>query len=133
MKSSTTFDLPDPDWEGVRSDIKANRHLLCMPGRAAAPGTLTIELYHLDIPSPIGIVWFGFAANRETIEVFSSWVNEAVRRCGVRSAIHRSMLAYYPTIRRLVSQHGTPDGAAWMSAVGYRQSATGWEFVRSQQ
>jgi len=115
-------------WQSLRKQIKARRDLVTMFGRAAIPGTQTIELFHYDLPMPLCVVWYQFSG-LDCIQIDNSFVFEHVRRCGLRTMAHEQLLRAYPD-HWFLSGAGTKSGAAWMRAVGYRQTSSGWEFRR---
>lgn len=94
----------------------------------AFPGTYQITALVPEMPQPLGAVWIRFEGDT-TISVLNSWVFEPVRRCGVRSAMHRHMLAIFPSCDRVVTGLSTLDGRAWMQANGYTRTKDGWELI----
>lgn len=113
-------------WKQLRDDCKNGRGTQLLSGEAAASGIHTLEVYHKDFVGPIAVVWFIFSG-LDRIEILNSNVDERLRRCGLRTMIHKCMLRFYPT-RIIVSSTGSKLGIAWMKAAGYKQAASGWEY-----
>lgn len=107
------------------------KHLLVdFAWEGTCPGTMLVRATVPSFPFPVGVVWFRFEPNA-TISVYQSFVTDHFRRCGVRSAIHRAMLARYPSVRRVVTGRSTADGQAWLAATGFRRLSNGdWEYRR---
>lgn len=112
-------------WRQLRDKLKHENGLSFHYGKAGAPGTFTAEAYHEDCPMPLCVVWFGFVG-LNAIQIQNSFTFEYVRRCGLRTFIHRKMLEAYPG-RYILSGAGTKSGQAWMKSVGYKQTKAGWE------
>ena len=117
----------DPYFKQVRGEIKTkSRCLSIQMGEAGNAGIHTIEAYHCDFVGPVAVVWFLFSA-RDRIEILNSYVDERLRRCGLRTYIHEAFLRYYPN-RVIVSHSGSKYGLAWMKATGYKLTESGWEY-----
>lgn len=115
----------EPQREEARDPAKRQFHF----GETNVPGCCTLAVCIPSMPMPLGTVWFRFVGN-STIEILWSYVVDPVRRCGLRTALHETLLSSYPTVRRVMSANGTDDGGrAWLKAMGFqRAAATGdWE------
>jgi hypothetical protein len=117
-------------WDSIKQEIVAKSDkLIALYGHAAAPGVRTLEAYHIEMPQPLGIVWFSHCGLK-TIEILSSYTESHVQRCGIRTFIHKSMLSGYPTVDRIISGSGTESGKAWMIKQGYTETPDGWVYQR---
>jgi len=117
----------------LRHELKSRSNLLAYGfGQSAICGTFTAEAHHKEMPMPLAIVWFSFTGS-VCIQILHSYVNERYRRCGLRTYLHERILAAYPDVNLLMSQHGTAAGEAWMLATGYTKGPLGWEFHRQSQ
>lgn len=116
-------------WKSVCEDIRARRKLRALFGHAAIPGSFTVEAYHDDCPMPLAVVWYGFFG-LQGIQIQNSFTFEHVRRSGLRTYLHETMLYGYPG-HYILSGAGTKSGEAWMKAIGYRRTKAGWEFKRA--
>lgn len=121
---------PADDYADMQNEAKASLDLSWHyePG---CPGTVAVVATIPSMPLPMGIVWIRFPGNH-TIETLGSFVDSRVRRCGVRTAIHRFMLSTWPEVRKVITTSGTDYGLPWMKATGFRfRETTGdWEYVR---
>lgn len=123
--------MKDKVFDRIRLEIRNEHGLSVLSGKCGAAGIFTTEVYHTAFLGPICVVWFNFCAN-DRIQVLNSYVDERLRRCGLRTMVHKQMLEWYPN-RTIVSSHGTKSGQAWMKAVGYKQTEAGWEFKRKEK
>jgi hypothetical protein len=112
-------------WDDTRRLARENL-LVFYNYMTVAPGTIQLTAFAPELPQPLGAVWFRFEDD-DTVGILNTFVWEPVRRCGVRRRMHRQMLALWPGIRRIRTGLSTLDGRAWMKAMGYRKTATGWE------
>lgn len=87
----------------------------------AHPGTYAVTASIPSCAHPMGIVWFRDVGNT-AVETLGSFVDSRVRRCGVRSAIHRWMLKTFPNVNRVITTSGTDYGMAWMKAAGFKKN-----------
>jgi hypothetical protein len=113
-------------FQRLRKLVRERRGLTVLYGKAANPGTFTVEIFHEEMPMPVCVVWFRFFG-LEGIEIDNSFTFEYLRRCGLRTMAHNFLVRAYPE-HYFLSGAGTKSGAAWMKAVGYRQTSAGWEF-----
>lgn len=120
--------IMDAYFKQVRQDIKARRKLCIASGESGNAGVHTIEAYHTDFIGPIAVVWYMFSG-RDRLEILNSYVDERLRRCGLRTHLHEAFIKFYPE-RVIVSNTGTKTGLAWMKATGYKlvQNGAGWEY-----
>jgi hypothetical protein len=109
------------------------RHLLRIDYRweKSCPGTYAVTATIPSWPVPMGVVWFRDVGNT-AIETLSSFVDSRVRRCGVRTQIHRWMLASFPSVNRIITTSGTDYGLAWLKATGFKVNprTKDWEYHR---
>lgn len=84
------------------------------------PGTLAAEFVMDDLASPVGTVWFRAVGNA-TIEILHSYVWPQVRRCGVRTAIHRALQQWYPGFGFMTAESSGPAAKAWLEKMGFVQ------------
>jgi len=125
-------------WPLRQSDIRAElskddslrQTVVVQYGRAAIPGTFTLEAYHNDFPMPLAVIWFGLVGlNKIQINNIYTW--EPVRRCGLMTLLQTKMLQWHPG-RDLVTGAGTKLGRAWMLANGWKKTEAGWERQRNK-
>lgn len=114
--------------EAIRQQLRKGEFTMQL-GNSTIPGTFTIECRHADMAVPLGTVWFRHVGH-ETLEVLNSFVHELFRRCGLRTAMHNQLLAYWPSNTRIITDGGTKDGLAWMASVGFVATPDWWEFRR---
>lgn len=83
-------------------------------------GVRIYALFGPQFDAPLGFVW-GRAGkgNKNSFSVLGSFVQPWARRQGVRSRINEEIFKQVEVIR---SAHGSPDGAAFMRANGYKFS-----------
>lgn len=116
----------EANWRKTRQQIRAvDTVLKASFGNASIPGCATIEATHVDFPMPLATVWY--RATYGHIEVLNSFVFEFVRRCGLRTFLHRQLIEAYPSALLITTGAGTPDGLRWLKATGFRWRETGWE------
>ena len=99
------------------------------------PGTFAVIGVHPSLTRPVVLVWYSWAFVPSVIEIQSSWVDQEMRRRGLRSRVNDFLFDSYSSdaLRRIVSQTGTPDGEKWMLAVGYKKFKDGhFELTRAQ-
>jgi hypothetical protein len=83
-------------------------------------GIVIYALFEPQAHSPIGFVWGHMGKGNKTVfTVLGSFVPVWARRQGVRTRINDEILKQADVIR---SAHGSPDGAAFMRATGYKFS-----------
>jgi hypothetical protein len=99
----------------------------------AHPGTYAITATIPLMPTPMGIVWIRFPGNT-AIETLNSFVDSRVRRCGIRTAIHKWMLAQWPEVTRIITTSGTDYGLPWLKATGFKLNprTKDWEYTRKK-
>lgn len=102
----------------AENKLVVNWRETCIPGTLAAEATLP------HWPMPVGTVHFRTTGNA-TIEILYSHVLHSVRRCGIRTKIHETLISWYPKVTAIQSGRGTKEGLAWMKATGYRQAGNG--------
>lgn len=97
----------------------------------AHPGTYAVTASIPSCAHPMGVVWFRDIGNT-AIETLGSFVDSRVRRCGIRSAIHRWMLRSWPNVNRIITTSGTDYGQAWLKATGFKVNprTKDWEYHR---
>lgn len=115
-----------PYWDRLRKELKVRDGVTYQFGQSTNPGSHTLEIFHRDMPMPLCVVWFNFFGLKG-IQILNSFTFEHARRCGLRTYAHEMLIASYPE-RYILSGAGTESGSAWMKAVGYKQTAAGWEF-----
>ena len=99
-------------------------------GRAAIPGSMTLETYHNDFPMPLAIMWYTLSGLNQ-IQINNLYTFEPLRRCGLMAATQKFLLRCFPT-RSLVTCCGTELGKPWMFATGWKKTAAGYEHPANQ-
>lgn len=113
-----------------RKKVKSKSEpILCSIIHSGIPGTYAAEAHLKYLPVPAGVVWFRFISNNTEIEILNSSVMEFLRRCGIRTEIHRYLIGCYPNTKAIVTASGTADGIAWLKATGFIQCSRGWIFL----
>ena len=123
---------PEPQDEYTQMRWEARHHLrIDYRWEKSCPGTYAVTACIPSCPVPMGIVWFRDIGNTG-IESLSSFVDPRVRRCGVRTAIHRWMLRTFPNVNRVIATSGTDYGMGWMKAAGFKVNpkTKDWEYHR---
>lgn len=88
-----------------------------------------------DMGFPIGTVWYSLRESSTVCEILTSYVEPWARRLGVRSALHRSLIDGYPTVKTIFTDSALSKASRkWMKSKGYKKSAAGWrlEIERSK-
>lgn len=76
---------------------------------------------------PIGTVWYALRESSTVCEILTSYVEPWARRLGVRTALHRSLIVGYPTVKTIVTDSSLSKASRkWMKSKGYKKSAAGW-------
>lgn len=121
----------EPDgWETTREELRHLRHSQWVQGTTNFPGTYVLEVSHKLYPFPMATVWYRFQDNYSVVEILNSLTFNKVRRCGLRTYLNKTLFEIHPGITRIRTDGGTPDGIAWMQAVGYKKTKIGWEIKR---
>jgi hypothetical protein len=116
---------PDP-WDRFRDEAR-RRLTVHFSQCECTPGTFRAEATVPSFSAPVGTVWYTWVGNH-TLEIGHSFVWEKLRRCGIRTTIHRQMLEWYaPTLRRVITGAGSAEGSRWLRATGFRRD--GKDFV----
>ena len=120
-------------WESTRDDLRNLRYSQWVQGYSNFPGTYILEVAHKSYPFPMATVWYRFQDNATAIEILNSFVFDKVRRCGLRTYLNKTFFEIHPGVMRIRTDTGTPDGIAWMQAVGYKKTKIGWEIERPKK
>ena len=123
--------MSDDGWDIARKQAKDPQRRQFHFGNTRLPGCEEIHLCVECLPWPVGMVWYRWVGN-STIETLHSYVFERLRRCGIRTALHESLIQSYPQATRFITASGSKDGGeAWLKATGFKKNRrTGdWEFV----
>jgi hypothetical protein len=120
-------------WPEERKAIREGRVLIqWLPSGVA--GTYTATASVESLPFPIARVDYRFVGYPEAaIDVLMSTVHPYLKRCGLRTLIHKTMLTAYGQINLIRTDNGTPEGRAWMRATGWKQTDRGWEYRRPRR
>lgn len=123
--------MADDRWKTWRGDCRQRdfTRIRVGTGFTSIPGVFTIEVNHFDWPRPIAIVWWRFSGS-DGVDVLDSLVQSRLRRCGLRTLLNEFLFRFYPQVQVIRTPDGTRSGLAWMKAVGYRKTDSGWEFRR---
>ena len=114
----------EDDWEWAREEIRKGRVRIGY-SETACPGTYAAQAMVYGLPMPIATVWFRHVGNA-TMDTLQSFVITPLRRCGLRTLLHRDMIKAYPECNRVVTGSGSPEGGkAWLKATGFKQNAEG--------
>jgi hypothetical protein len=118
--------MANDGWESLREEARraSERHFSF--AWTNVPGCRTIAVCIPSLGFPVGTVWFRFDGNR-SIETLHSFVIEKLRRCGLRTALHKHLIWSYPTVRVVLTANGTDDGGEeWLKSAGFtRDKVTG--------
>lgn len=114
--------LQDYDnWEEERALIRAGRishAYTCSPlCRGLRCMETTIEDPHFDFS--LGYLWFRLES-RNVIKISNSYVQEMVRRAGLRTWMHRKMLEDFPETRMIVTARATEFSLPWLNKMGFK-------------
>ena len=118
-------------WEPSRAEARDPTKRQFWWGETKIPGSSEIHVCVPSLPWPVGMVWYRWVGN-STIETLHSYVFERLRRCGLRTAMHESLILAYPTLKRIITASGSKAGGeAWLKASGFKRNRqTGdWEFA----
>lgn len=96
-------------------------------GKSNTPMVRYIECICWRYPMPVGIVWYRMLYRGTVLETLSSFVIEPMRRKGIRTLMHNE-LKNIEGVEKMITEIGTADGRAWMTATGWLQVGNHWEF-----
>lgn len=136
MGKKKVYKAPVADWwEAHRKDWRERKQIHIAWAPSGIPGTRVLMVTSDHFPYPIAMVWWHHARNGTQIHIVNSFVIEKARRCGLRTYLHEMLLEWYPNVRKIVTDDGTPEGLAWLKATGFKQvSADGcWEYRRPRK
>ena len=110
-------------WEHLREEAK-NELSLCF-GKCSISGTFSIEATISSYSCPVGIIWFHWVGN-STIELLYSFVLPELRRCGIRTKMHKILLeGYKSNLQTIITGAGTKDGKPWLKKMKFCKQKNG--------
>lgn len=120
---------PADNWGPLRDQIRNSKQTVGF-GYSSVPGVFTIEARLPDMPYPLAIVWYRLLHRTTEIEILNSLVFERLRRCGLRTWLHKELCAAYPAVKKIVTEGGTESGLAWLRSAGFKRRPADncWEY-----
>lgn len=116
----------DP-WANLREQITAGNFSCNYLADTGCPGICASQAITQVLPYPVGIVWY-FVRSPYTIDVMNVWTFEPLRRCGIATALIKSLVTFYPAAESIYSQAATELGGKWMTALTFVQRRDGWHY-----
>lgn len=111
-------------WKWVKDEIHKG-NIRIGYSETTCPGTYAVEATIGGLPMPIATVWIRHSGNK-TIETLQSYVMAPLRRCGLRTLMHRRMIRDYPSTSKVTTGAGSKEGGkAWLQSTGFKQNAEG--------
>ena len=91
---------------------------------------IAVQAFSEDGSTFYGSVWFRHETGN-VISIQQSYVPEYLRRSGVRTALHRQLLEWYPETRMIVTGRATEFSLPWLKKMGFifNQDFDRWELA----
>lgn len=96
---------------------------------SVVPGTFACCLTVPMMPMPLGTVYYRHVGNADkggAVEIVDSFTSKEFRRIGIRTAIHDTMLEWWPDTAFFTGQ-GNEKSEAWLKKMGFKpHPVLGW-------
>jgi hypothetical protein len=118
-------------WDTTRELIKSGKTKLEFGwSETSCPGCYAIEVKPEKGTTPYGWVWYRHETGH-VISISMSYVPEFLRRCGLRTAMHKELLRWFPNTRMIVTGRATESSAPWLLSQGFvfNQDFDRWELL----
>jgi GNAT superfamily N-acetyltransferase len=116
-------------WAKERERLKAGQYHVgwC---KTSCAGLLQMELQDVDGTRIYAWCWFRHETGN-VIAIHNSYVHEPVRRCGLRTALHKKLLEWYPDTRLIVTGRATELSLPYLKKMGFvfNVQMDRWELV----
>ena len=108
-------------WKMTREDIRSGKQKYRIDYRVSAvPGTWVTEYMIDNFAAPIGSVWWRYVGSG-TIDILHSYVMKPLRRCGIRTDIHKAMRFSNPKCTFVSGAASGKASRKWMKKMGYKK------------